>query len=291
MTAEKIAKFLVDKPKFNQFIRQRRYLVGVTERTVGWHVQALKWLAAENPDKAYLVDLVIRMKETGMSPITVNTYTRSINAYLHWATGTEDKCSPACKHLRIAKLKEPELVLPTFSQPDIRKIMVYKPKRYCQRRLQALTLMLADTGCRITELLSLNWPGVDFDNLLVTINGKGNKQRIVPFSFEMSRFLIRLKNEAVSSLVFGTRSHSQQSHRNVLRDVKRLCRQLSITPPRRTLHALRHSFAITYLRRGGSVFHLQKSLGHSTLEQSRKYANLLTDDLQRMHPKVSMLTS
>jgi integrase/recombinase XerD len=289
--AKKIDNFLLDHPKFNQFIKQRQYLVGVTDRTLGWHVQALKWLVVENPDRAHLTELVIRMKESGMSSITVNTYARSINAYLHWASNSEQKCSPACQHLRIPRLKEPELILPTFSQEDIRKIMVYKPKNYCQRRLQAITLMMADTGCRITEMLGLKWDDLDFDNLLATINGKGRKQRVIPFSFEMSRFLYRLKQSAESSLVFGTRSRGQQLRCNVLRDVKRLCRHLGITPPRRTLHALRHSFAITYLRRGGSVFHLQKSLGHSDLEMSRKYANLLTDDLQKMHPKVSMLTS
>jgi integrase/recombinase XerD len=43
------------------------------------------------------------------------------------------------------------------------------------------------------------------------------------------------------------------------------------------------------LRKGGSTFHLQKSLGHSTLEMTRKYANLTTDDLTAVHQKVSML--
>jgi hypothetical protein len=42
-------------------------------------------------------------------------------------------------------------------------------------------------------------------------------------------------------------------------------------------------------RRGGSVFHLQKVLGHSTLEMTRRYANLMTDDLQAVHQKISLL--
>jgi site-specific recombinase XerD len=33
---------------------------------------------------------------------------------------------------------------------------------------------------------------------------------------------------------------------------------------------------VNYLRKGGSVFHLQKMLGHSTLETTRRYANLMT---------------
>ena len=76
----------------------------------------------------------------------------------------------------------------------------------------------------------------------------------------------------------------------MLRDVKRLCRRLGFDPPARTLHAFRHTFAVNYLRRGGSVFHLQKVLGHSTLEMTRRYANLMTEDLQQMHERVSLLS-
>jgi integrase/recombinase XerD len=46
-----------------------------------------------------------------------------------------------------------------------------------------------------------------------------------------------------------------------------------------------------YLRRGGSVFHLQKVLGHSSLEVTRRYANLVIADLQAMHERVSLLSN
>jgi integrase/recombinase XerD len=76
----------------------------------------------------------------------------------------------------------------------------------------------------------------------------------------------------------------------MLRDVKLLCKRLGFNPPTRTLHAFRHTFAVNYIRRGGSVFHLQKVLGHSTLEMTRRYANLITTDLQAVHERVSLLS-
>jgi integrase/recombinase XerD len=74
-----------------------------------------------------------------------------------------------------------------------------------------------------------------------------------------------------------------------LRGVKLLCKQLGFDPPGRTLHSFRHTFAVNYLRKGGSVFHLQKVLGHSTLDMTRRYANLVTADLQAVHERLSLL--
>jgi integrase/recombinase XerD len=49
---------------------------------------------------------------------------------------------------------------------------------------------------------------------------------------------------------------------------------LGFEPPRRTIHALRHTFALNYIRMGGGEFRLQKVLGHTTLAMTRKYVNL-----------------
>ena len=47
---------------------------------------------------------------------------------------------------------------------------------------------------------------------------------------------------------------------------------------------------ICSLRREGSTFHLQKMLGHSSLEMTRRYASLLTSDLQEVHQRISLLS-
>jgi integrase/recombinase XerD len=185
-------------------------------------------------------------------------------------------------------------VLPTLSDQQIRLLVNYKPKRKCQKRLHLLVLFLLDTGCRITEALTLRVSEIDMQNMLVTLEGKGRKQRIVPFSLELRKALFRYIKESgrkSESLLFANRSDTRLGRRNILRDVKLLCKRLGFAPPVRTLHAFRHTFAVNYLRRGGSVFHLQKVLGHSTLEMTRRYANLVTADLQAVHERVSLLSA
>jgi integrase/recombinase XerD len=281
-------------PSFQQFIRERQYLANVTPATVEWYENSLKWLPSESPTQEQLKDAVMRMREKGLKATGCNCAIRAINAYLHWSViGSEKKCGPGCQHLRVPKIKEPDLVLPTFNPSQVKRIVKWKPKGFGQRRLHLLTLILLDTGCRITEALTLRVGDIDLENLLLTLDGKGRKQRIVPFSFELRRIMFRFISEfsrKPESLLLASRNETQLGRRVMLRDVKRLCKRLGFAPPARTLHAFRHTFAVNYLRRGGSVFHLQKVLGHSTLEMTRRYANLVTADLQAVHERVTLLS-
>jgi integrase/recombinase XerD len=269
---------------FSQFVRERQFLSNVSPSTLEWYKHSFKWLQTESPSQDELKDVVLRMREKGLKATGCNSAIRAINAYLRWSGSL----------LKISQLKEPQLVLPTFTPQQVRLLVTWKPKGKFQRRLHLLILFLLDTGCRISEALNLRVREIDFENLLVTLDGKGRKQRVVPFSFELRKAMFRCCHECSrtpDSLLFANRTQTKLGRRNVLRDVKLRCRRLGFDPPARTLHAFRHTFAVNYLRRGGSVFHLQKVLGHSTLEMTRRYANLMTEDLQEMHQKVSLLAS
>ena len=269
---------------FSQFIKERQYLCNVSPATIEWYEQSLHWLSVESPSEAQLKSFVLRMREKGLKPTACNNRIRAVNAYLKWAG------SP----LRVPRMKEPQLVLPTFTASQVSLLLNCKAKTFYQRRLHLIVLTLFDTGCRITEALTLHVGDLDFDNLLVTLDGKGRKQRKVPFSFELRKALVRYVTEFCPHphmLVFSTRRGLKIGRRVALRDVKLLCNRLGFDPPERTLHAFRHTFAINYLRKGGSVFHLQKVLGHSSLEMTRRYANLMTEDLQAIHQRVSLLAA
>jgi len=280
--------------RFEQFIRERQYLANVTPATIEWYRNSLKWLRTDSPSQDDLKEAVLRMRAQGCKPTGCNSVIQALNSYTHWINvGSESKCGSGCRHPKLAHLRVPDLVLPTLSESQIRLLVSWNPKRKCQKRLHLLVLMLLDTGCRITEALTLLVSEIDLDNLLVTLDGKGRKQRIVPFSLELRKVLFRFIKEfgrKPELLLFANRNGSKLGRRNILRDVKLLCRRLGFAPPSRTLHAFRHTFAVNYLRRGGSVFHLQKVLGHSTLEMTRRYANLMTEDLQAVHERISLLS-
>jgi len=267
---------------FAQFIKERKYLSNVSPATIEWYEQSLRWLDSESPSEAQLKDLVIRMRVKGLKATACNCRIRAVNACLKWS---------GLPH-RIPRLKEPQHILPTFSIAQVTSMIESKPRDFYPRRLHLIVLVLLDTGCRISEALGIRVQDCDFDNLLLTITGKGSKQRKVPMSFELRRFLVRYTGEFCEHpqmLVFSTRRGRKLGRRVVLRDVKLLCARLGFDAPERTLHAFRHTFAVNYLRRGGSVFHLQKVLGHSSLEMTRRYANLMMEDLQAFHLRLTLL--
>jgi integrase/recombinase XerD len=272
--------------RFSAFFRERRFLSNVSPATLEWYKHSFKWLPSESPSPDELKDAVLRMREKGLKATGCNSAIRAINAYLKWSGSA----------LNIPQLKEPQNIPPTLTAAQVGLLVRWKPRprHFYERRLHLLTLLLLDTGCRITEALTLRVNDVDLDNLLVTLDGKGRKQRVVPFSFALRKALHRFMvdfNRKPDLLLLASRNETQLGRRVMLRDVKLLCKRLGFEPPARTLHAFRHTFAVHYLRKGGSVFHLQKVLGHSSLEMTRRYANLMTEDLQAVHERVSLLSS
>jgi integrase/recombinase XerD len=258
------------------FITERRYLKNVTHNTERWYKGAFIWLekyCSDGVTPERLKSMVIGMRQQGLKGVTVNCQLRAINAYLKWSGYPTP----------VPKLKEEVVVLPVFTRVQVQKLMLWKPKKWTDKRLHAIIATLVDAGLRFDELLSLRREDVNFDNRLFKIRGKGQKERMVPFSQELRRTLFKYLQTHEFQLLFPTSDGLKLMQRNIGRDVKLQCKKLGFTPPRRTIHAFRHTFALNYVREGGSVFHLQRVLGHATLEMTMRYVHLQTEDLLQNH--------
>lgn len=159
-------------------------------------------------------------------------------------------------------------------------------------RDHALIVLLADTGLRISEALSLNVQDVDLEGTTLCIMGKGRKERRVPFGRTTQGALIEwLKvwkakgKDPLWCNRYGTRLH----RRSFLTRLKIYGKRAGIDGIRVSPHTIRHFFAITYLRNGGDCFSLQKILGHSTLDMTRRYSELADTDTWDKHRTASPL--
>jgi integrase/recombinase XerD len=291
-----------DQPKtqvlnneFELFMREKKFLANVTEKTLKWYrsswVAYQGYLEGEKVEgeisKAQLNGFMIHLRERGISSVSANTYARALNSFLSWLYENDYLKD----HLKIKKLKEEQKVIATYTREHLETFFSWKPKRWYEWRMYALICTLIDTGARIDiELLSLKKADVDFENLLIKLMGKGGKERFVPMSLELRRILYRWLQKHEFEYVFPTKRGYRQSYRNVLRDFYELCESLGITGVRTSFHTFRHTFAVEYLRNGGGELYLQKALGHTTLQMTRRYANLNEQDLKDMHIKTSLLS-
>jgi integrase/recombinase XerD len=147
---------------------------------------------------------------------------------------------------------------------------------------------MIDTGLRINECLTLERSKIDFDNLLLSVIGKGNKERIVPFSYELRKVLFKYAALHRFELMFCTKNGCKVSYDNILRDFYLLFGKLEIKPDG-AFHSFRRTFATNYVRNGGNPLVLQRLLGHTTLQQTNVYIKLITEDLQKEQHRTSLL--
>jgi site-specific recombinase XerD len=187
----------------DDFIKHGTYLRNWQPTTVRTYRQGLNSLALEVPTKAELDGWVIRLREQGLTPGGCNMYIRTVNSYLHWLC--EEGHVPT--RLRVKVLRAPLRQHTLLSPADVRCLLRFQPRTKGEHRTRALILLLLDTGIRITEALTLDRAKVRLDDMLLTVWGKGAKERTVPFSLELRPTLYRWMQRAPASpFVFATAS-------------------------------------------------------------------------------------
>lgn len=284
---------MTTKELYRQFIKDRRFIDNVAPKTEEAYEGAWKRLGMLLPEspkdysKRSLLDAVVAMRGKGkLAATSCNVYIRAVNSFLHWAFENEHVSAV----LKIPKQTEEKKVPSTLTDAQVRAILNWKPADVTERRIYALLVLLADTGIRINEGLTLEWDRLDFDNLLVTVYGKGRKQRILPITVECRRTLWWWKKIAPEGKwVFGTRNGSHLTYRNGLRDFEGIKEMLGIVGLRKAFHSVRHTFATNFIGSGGDAFYLQQMLGHASISTTQKYVHLATGHLSRSHEKRSLL--
>ncbi len=153
--------------------------------------------------------------------------------------------------------------------------------------LVAVTLM-AESGLRASELLSLRAVDIDIHSGIARVTGKYGKQRIVvlgPLSRAvLAEYVVRARLNPGDKLI-------NISYQALYKRLKRLASIAGVGVERMRPHVLRHTFATEAIRRGMSLPTLQKLLGHSDLKITQLYLHLTNDDVRREYEKVFLKES
>ena len=111
---------------FDQFVQRRVYLKNVSPSTQDWYRTSWKAAELEEPlTKATLVAAITRMRDRGLSAISVNL--RCINAFLRWMHEEGHLAEP----LKVPRLKEEKKVMPSRTAPSPTKAKSGLPLTHC----------------------------------------------------------------------------------------------------------------------------------------------------------------
>lgn len=152
-------------------------------------------------------------------------------------------------------------------------------------------LVLLDTGIRLAELTQLKVADVMAEESLIVIRqGKGRKSRIVPIQHTclsaLRHYMSVRQHEHLHDL-WITRKHERFLRRGIMDMLKTYMIQAGIIGIYGSTHIFRHTMAKMFLLNGGDMFTLQTILGHSTLEMTRYYVELFSQNFHKQHAQNS----
>lgn len=161
-------------------------------------------------------------------------------------------------------------------------------------RLHCLVEMLYATGMRVSELVSLPRNVLKGDGRVLTIVGKGRRERLVPLNAGARSALERYltvgedAEDGVSPMLktkwlFASRGEEGHFTRQRLaQELKELAAEAGLDPERVSPHVLRHAFASHLLDRGADLRAVQQLLGHADISTTEIYTHVLEERLKKL---------
>ena len=237
---------------------------------------------------------------------TVQTYARSARAFFRWLLRRE----------MLARNPFDQVAFPKVGRPLIQTIEPEEFERLLQAcvpqsesgwlveravaRNRAIFWLFYDTGIRVSELCGLRVSDFDRKHGLLTVTGKGSKQRRIAVGSTCQRHLLHYLDRhrpsekelaewgsAGEDHLFLSETRMPLTKNGVEMLFRQVRERAGITSKRISPHILRHTFAIRYLVLGNDPFSLQELLGHEDMATVRLYMHMNDATIQEQKRKYS----
>ena len=237
---------------------------------------------------------------------TIQTYARSARAFFHWLVRRETIGANPFDRVVFPKVGKPRIQ--TIDAEEFERLLLActppnETGPIAERaavRNRAILWVFYDTGIRVSELCGLRLSDFDRRHAILTVKGKGSKERRVALGNTCLRNLLYYLDKhrpdeeelaewgsAGEDHLFLSETRLPLTKNGVTLLFKRIRQRAGITHKRISPHILRHTFAIRYLKLGNDPFSLQELLGHEDLSTVRLYMHMNDDDIQEQKRKYS----
>ncbi len=194
-------------------------------------------------------------------------------------------------------IKSPKIprTLPTvLSKEQTRKLFQNMDVHdFITARDAAILELFYASGIRLSELVNLRLRDIQFRNKLISVLGKGNKQRLLPLG-RMSQEALKVylhyyeqefEKPGNDDPLFVSRLGKNISVRNVRLRVEKYLKEVSNGAKKNSPHVLRHSFATHLLDEGADLESVRMMLGHESLSTTQIYTHVKMERLKEAYTK------
>jgi integrase/recombinase XerC len=263
-----------DLLQFVSFLDQTQCLTSVSEVR---HLHIRAWIVAK--------------MQAGQSPRSINRRLSCLKSYFKYLKkrGLLEK-DPMQKVVAPRSGKRLPVFIPEAHMAELFRFTDFGPEYLPQCRRMILEILYA-TGLRRSELIQLKLTDIDLGRMVFRVQGKGGKERLVPFASYMVKLLedfIHLRQATFSdnraSWLLLNKSGEQLSPDFVYYTVKKYLSTIT-TVEQRSPHVLRHSFATHLSNAGAELNAIKELLGHSSLAATQVYMHNSIERLKKVYDK------
>lgn len=156
------------------------------------------------------------------------------------------------------------------------------------KRERALIEVFYSTGCRLSELSSMDISEINWQEMSATVVGKGNKERIVYLTFlavyHLKGYLDTRKDDCEAVFVSQRRPIRRMSNRSIQDEIDKIEKRSKLKKPLHP-HVMRHTLAQNMLDNGASLEEVQHILGHSNIGTTQIYTNISEERKHQSHKR------
>lgn len=233
----------------------------------------------------------VDMLERDIRATSINRYLRDCKVFFNWCINN----ALLFMDLQIDMVKGQEEPIKSFSDDDV-ALLLQKPtnkNNFIEWRAWTVVNWILATGNRAGTIVDVRIGDIDFKNHEIILrHTKNKKAQIVPLSSRLAaiikEYIYTWRHDCTSEdFLFPNQANEQLTADALTQSFAKYCKRRGCS--KTSIHGLRHTFALNWIRNGGNQFKLQKILGHSTLDMTRRYVALAAVDLKEDYDRYSTL--
>ena len=243
----------------------------------------------DDTEPLHLRSYLASLRRKGLSARSIARHVVTLRRLYHFleTEGVIGENPVPAFHLTASGRKLPQ----ALSAADVRKLLAQpNAQEPLGLRDQAMLELLYATGLRVSELITLQMPQINFQGNFLTVKGKGSKVRAVPFGkWARQKLLdyvggarVQLSKGRTSIYVFINRSGRPMTRQGFWKLIRGHALAAGVEK-RVTPHTLRHSFATHLLEGGADLRSVQSMLGHADISTTQIYTHVNGARLKEVH--------